>query len=135
MAFRHMENIGFFLEAATTLGAPTTSLFQTVDLYGRLARRAQRILRPRSYLLSLFVNLLSACVCLSVSSLGMFPHSACVLVTSLAMYAYGTLGYAIACAENANMGQVLVCLQALSRAVTENGYSGPTIDLEAPSAT
>jgi len=33
MAFKLMENIGNFLEAAATYGVPKADLFQTVDLY------------------------------------------------------------------------------------------------------
>ena len=33
MAFKLMENIGNFLEAAAAYGVPKTDLFQTVDLY------------------------------------------------------------------------------------------------------
>ena len=70
MAFRQMENIGFFLEAAASFGVASTSLFQTVDLY-----------------------------------------------------------------EANNMGQVNVCIQATSRAATENlGYTGPAIEVNRPAA-
>ena len=33
LAFKKMESINMFLEAATQYGVPTTELFQTVDLY------------------------------------------------------------------------------------------------------
>ena len=69
MAFRQMENIAKFLEAAADLGVAGPSLFQTVALY-----------------------------------------------------------------EQKDMLAVLICIQALSRAATEGGYTGPAIDINRPEA-
>ena len=69
MAFRQMENVSKFLEAASDLGVAGPSLFQTVALY-----------------------------------------------------------------EQKDMLAVLICIQALSRAATEGGYTGPAMDINRPEA-